>query len=267
MRNYSLVDREAESAASVCRVLPVGGGIAFADEREEKVNRVIGLGLDVPVRRAEIEEILDFYFRRDATVRIELCTWAHPSLMAQLEAHKFVLREFRNVWCRPLSADSVSQSISAGFTIQRIGDTDIDLWSKALEAGMGGNAMQFGASADQFRDWHRTDGCQVLGICRNREEAGGGILAVVDRTALLLGACTIPGFRRHGAYKSLLIGRLFVAAAMGCNLAMLRLPPGHRVEQCIQGLGFRLAYTTAVMESPYLPSPLDAESRPEAENE
>jgi ribosomal protein S18 acetylase RimI-like enzyme len=77
--------------------------------------------------------------------------------------------------------------------------------------------------------------------------AGGAAMRIDDGLAQLCGASTLPAFRRRGVQTRLLLERLRLAAAVGCDLALVTTQPGSRSQaNAIKG-GFERLYTRAVM--------------------
>ena len=111
--------------------------------------------------------------------------------------------------------------------------TDEDFPREALEQVMGDLASSSGFS----RYLARRDG----------EIAGGGSLRMGGGIAQLCGAATLPAHRRHGVQTALLLARLDLARAAGCDLAVVTTQPGSKSQQNVQRQGFQLLYTRAVL--------------------
>jgi GNAT superfamily N-acetyltransferase len=81
----------------------------------------------------------------------------------------------------------------------------------------------------------------------DRVIAGGGSIRIADGVAQFAGAATAPAYRRRGVQTALLAARLADAAAAGCDIAVVTTQPGSRSQQNVQGRGFELLYTRAVL--------------------
>ena len=66
-------------------------------------NQACSLGLAGEVTNTDLDRLVQFYTSRGVEPRIEVCTFAHESLLVGLAARGFVLREFENVLARPLT--------------------------------------------------------------------------------------------------------------------------------------------------------------------
>jgi len=77
--------------------------------------------------------------------------------------------------------------------------------------------------------------------------AGGASMRLTDGVAQLCGAATLPAHRRRGVQTALLEERLAIAAAAGCDLAVVTTQPGSKSQQNVQARGFDLLYTRAIL--------------------
>ena len=77
--------------------------------------------------------------------------------------------------------------------------------------------------------------------------AACGSLSVVDGVGWLGGAATLPAFRGTGLQTALVRHRLRLAAAAGCTFAAATALPDGQSARNLERLGFRLAYTQAVL--------------------
>jgi GNAT superfamily N-acetyltransferase len=77
--------------------------------------------------------------------------------------------------------------------------------------------------------------------------AGAASIRIADGVALFTGAATAPAHRRRGVQTALLSARLADAAAAGCTIAVVTTAPGSKSQQNVQGRGFHLLYTRAVL--------------------
>ena len=73
---------------------------------------------------------------------------------------------------------------------------------------------------------------------------------IADGIAQLTGAATAPAHRRRGVQTALLSARLAVAAAAGCDLAVVTTQPASKSQQNAQRRGFALLYTRAILVKP-----------------
>ena len=80
--------------------------------------------------------------------------------------------------------------------------------------------------------------------------AACGSLHVVDGVGWLGGAATLPAQRGTGLQTALVRHRLRMAAEMGCTFAAATALPDGQSARNLERLGFRLAYTQAVLTKP-----------------
>jgi GNAT superfamily N-acetyltransferase len=77
--------------------------------------------------------------------------------------------------------------------------------------------------------------------------AGGASLRLFEGIAQLCGAATLPEHRRHGVQSALLAARLEAAVRAGCDVAVVTTTPGSKSQENVQGQGFDLLYTRAIL--------------------
>src|SRR5690606_27219657 len=80
---------------------PVAGGWMTLDALGSQANQAVGLGLHGPVSGADLYRLVAFYAERGVEPRLEVCAFAHESLLRGLAERGFVLREFEGVLARP----------------------------------------------------------------------------------------------------------------------------------------------------------------------
>lgn len=90
----------------------------------------------------------------------------------------------------------------------------------------------------------------VLGAFVGDRCAGGGFLDIAEGAASLWGAAVAPEFRRRGIQRALMERRLAMACRRGATLAYIETSPGGPTHRNAARLGFRLAYTRALMTRP-----------------
>jgi GNAT superfamily N-acetyltransferase len=94
------------------------------------------------------------------------------------------------------------------------------------------------ASADGFsRFLARRDGVTL----------GGASLRLFAGIAQRCGAATLPEHRRRGVQSALLAARLEIAAAAGCDVAVVTTEPGSKSQENVQRQGFEMLYARAIL--------------------
>src|ERR1017187_6239406 len=84
-------------------VLEVAGGCAVFVGAESPLTHAVGLGLNGPVREAEIGAIEAFFRSRGAKVAVDLCPLADPGLLEALGKRGYRATEFNNVLVKRLA--------------------------------------------------------------------------------------------------------------------------------------------------------------------
>src|SRR5690606_16007192 len=84
--------------------VPLAGGVMTWDGPGSWLNRATGMGLEGPVPDAAVDRIVAYYRERDATPHVEVCSYAHPSLLDALAKRGFVVREIDHALGRGLDA-------------------------------------------------------------------------------------------------------------------------------------------------------------------
>lgn len=251
--------RVARSVGEVASVtMPFAGGIASRAEPGAWMNAAYGCGLSGAVDSADIVRLVDFYAGAGIEPRIELCPYAHESLVRGLADHGFVVRGFETIMYRALEEPAASVPEPASLCSARIETVDPKneraveefihvACSGFLPPGMKEWPAEYLASVRRVVHHPRTV-CVVArlgGVC-----AGAGALEVLGEVSALFGLSVLPEFRRRGVQLALMAWRLRHAMAQGARYATIGARPGVATERNAQRLGFRIAYTRALMVRP-----------------
>jgi len=217
-------------------------------------NIAVGLGMNGPVAREDIEVLAKWYEAAGIEPRIEGCPLADPSLFKHCEDLNFRVRGFDNVLYRELScnehvqpAQTPDPTISIRIvnkddnaevrTYSRLSmtgfsppdfvppETDFDLWARVVKHP---RTVSFIASIRDASGTH---------------DAGAGALEVHDEIACLFGLSTLQPYRKRGIQQSLIAARLNLAASRGVRVATIGSRPGAGTERNVRRMGFHTAYT------------------------
>ena len=228
-------------------VLRVAGGVAVYAGDNSPYSRAVGLGLAGPVAAAEFDHVDAFYRGYGIPGQISLCPLADRSLAELINAAGYRLEMFLHAWYRTLLPDEVYPPPGPGIVVRPIRPAEADLWTRVAFSG--------GLDSDDARPdrtviiaaypymAHTT--CYLA--WRDGVPAGAAALARHAGVASLFGASTRPCCRNRGVQAALLAARLADAAAAGCDLAMAHTEPGSPSQRNVERLGFRLAYTKALL--------------------
>ncbi|MGA7240509.1 MAG: GNAT family N-acetyltransferase [Bryobacteraceae bacterium] len=231
--------RDCAASRPGSAVLEAGGGIAVFLGAESPLTHAAGVGLNGPVREAELAGIEAFFRGRGASVSFELSPLADPAFIEALGERGYRITEFNNVLVRRLGAFEI---VLAPRVRRALAGED-DLWAHALGHGFFEKAELTEAEMDIGRDLFRAPGviCYLASV--EGEIAAGAALAIREGLATLCADGTIPSFRRRGLQSELIAARLNEAAAQGCDLATASTLPGSQSQRNYERLGFQVAYT------------------------
>ncbi len=237
---------------------PFAGGVMSRAAPGSWMNVVVGAGMDAPVSADEVASLVDHYACRGIEPRVEMCPFADPSFMAELEAAGFTLRILENVLVRPLDAGEAFTPLHAappGLVIEQIDPSDAVAIREYVLTAMAGfippgveapDAVI--ASAERAARHPRT----VAIVARLPGEAGrtvvgAGGMEIAGEIASLFGLSVAEPFRRRGIQQAMLAYRLRLAAQRGARVATIGSKPGAHTERNVRRMGFELAYTKPVL--------------------
>jgi len=223
-------------------ILEAGGGLAVFAGPESPLTQVVGLGLNGPVRPAEIEAVEAFFRARGARVTVDLCPLADPGLLPALRERGYRAAEFNNVLVKPLAGAAAGAGLTS--RVRRALPQQRDLWSQTVGEGFFEQAQLTREEMDVGRAIFSMPGALCyLAFTAPGETAGGAALAIRDRLATLFADSTLARFRRQGFHRDLIAARLDQALAQGCDLATASTLPGSASQRNYERLGFQVVYT------------------------
>lgn len=209
------------------------------------------MGLTCRVKPAELDMVEDFLRYRRARPTIDICPFVDESLLDLIADRDYRIFHFLNLFVRPLTPGKPEfTDFGPGITIipmRQKNEEDLNLWSLTVARGFAGTDEGVPHDIDLFRALFRTVGIICFLAKVDGQVAGGGALKIIDGTALLSTASTLPAFRRNGVQSALLKARLSAAAQAGCDLAAVMTQPGNASQRNVTRAGFCLAYTRITM--------------------
>jgi GNAT superfamily N-acetyltransferase len=224
--------------------IEVAGAYAMFDGPRSPCTQTFGLGLFETPTAADMDKLEAFFHDLGADVFHETAPVAAKSLLTVLNQRGYRPVELSNVLFMELNSQTPAPLPKNGpLHLRVVGEHELELWARTAAEGW----REFTEIADLMQDLMRVtaarrDGVSFLVELDGRPIAAGG-LAIHEGVALLAGASTIPEFRRRGAQKLLLEGRLQYAKQAGCDLAMFCAEPGGGSQRNAERQGFRIAYT------------------------
>lgn len=225
----------------------IGGGYAVYVVPGSPVNRVTGLGMHGPVSTASWEQVGAFYVQRGMPIRVDVCPLADHSLLQLVHRHTYRLEGFLNVLACAVPEGIVSLPCPPDVEVSPASRAEGELWIRTTAQGFAGTEAPPRETLDILApNFYAANAVPFLARVGG-EPAGGGSLLLHDGVAEFGGDSTRPAFRQRGVQTVLLQARLAAARGLGCDLAMLLTEPGSDSQRNAERVGFRVAYTKALL--------------------
>jgi len=254
--------REEGHAAHVLRGMatesrPFAGGTMARGEPGAWFNLAQGVGLAGPVREDEIAGFITFFEERGIEPRIEVCPFAHESLIAGLASERFSLARFEMVLFRALSAAedfAPPFPTPRGLLIEQVDPRDaraVDEYARVSLSGFLPPGMDptpellAAAQRSAMRDGSFGVRAVLDGRC-----VGAGAISLQEDLAVFGGVTVVPDMRRKGIQLALMAWRLRFAAAHGAVVATIGSLPAAPTESNASRMGFAVAYAKVVLVRP-----------------
>jgi GNAT superfamily N-acetyltransferase len=240
--------------------MPIGAGFGVFAKPGSPVNKVIGLGIDVPIEEGELVAIEEAVRARGEDTRVELATLARPDVCKLLTGRGYQLHGFENVLGLDLGKSARAPQVS-GIAVDVVADGALSPWLDVLVDGFS-VPDDTGVPAEMFpraiieevtKDFARSVEVRRYVARIGAEAAGSASMRPDGGVAAMCGASTIPAFRRRGVQQALLSRRVDDARAAGCDIAVVTTAPGTRSQSNAERRGFRLLYARAVLVRPARP--------------
>jgi GNAT superfamily N-acetyltransferase len=235
--------------------MPLAGGIATFTAPGAPLNKVAGLGFDGPLDGHDLDAVEGAFAERGTAVQMEVSSLADPSIVQILTTRGYTLQGFENVLGRSLPAEGAATP-GNGIEIVASPLEELSTWIDVVVSGFASPDTQ-GVPSDEsyprellesiMADMASASGFSRFLARRDGVVAGGASLRLSEGIAQLCGAATLAPHRRRGVQSALLASRLQIAAAAGCDLAIVTTAPGSRSQENVQRQGFELLYTRAIL--------------------
>lgn len=220
------------------------------------VNKACGFGLERLLTDAELDGLVAFFAQRGVEPKVELSPFVPQALLAALATRGFVLREFENVLARPLTQGDEPRALlpegwPPGVTVERVDPSDEAALREFIEVSNSGFLPEGAPVPDVFMESGlkagRSPEVDSYVARVGREVVGAGGCESSDGSTGLFGTSVKPAYRRRGIQQALIAARLDRARERGSRLAFIISGPGIPTERNAARLGFRMAYTRAVL--------------------
>ncbi len=230
----------------------VAGGFAIYCGAGSPVTQAVGLGLDGAVSEEDFDRLEDFYRSRNEDVRVETCPLADASLIRHFGDRGYRVTEFSNVMVLPMEGLDLPPEPSPGWpahvTVERICDSQLDLWTLTVSQGFSENFPVTHEILDVMKMFAHGANVECYLARVDGAVAGGATLAMREGVAGLFGASTLPAFRNRGVQTALLKKRLLRAVETKCDLAVCLAQPGSSSQRNVMRNGFSVLYTRVKFE-------------------
>lgn len=236
---------------------PLGGGTMGGGFPGNWHNIAVGVGFNGPVTADDIQRLIAFYARRGCEPRVDLCPFAHRSLMVELGSAGFRVADFEMVFFRALNPADLVRPVHptpADVRLQFVDPTDAPLVREYARVAVSGFMPPGEEVPEKFLKIAETPAKHPL--CRGAialidgQVVGAGGMEVRGEIAALFGLSVLPDFRRRGIQQALLALRLNEAARQGARVATIGGRPGQATERNVRRMGFQCAYTKLIMTRP-----------------
>jgi ribosomal protein S18 acetylase RimI-like enzyme len=228
--------------------------VSVRSQAGSPLNKIIGVGYDGLPDEAALSALERAWWAHDQSVRFEISTLADPGFHTYLSGRGYRVDSFEHVLVQPLPGPVVA--VAPDVVIERVRADTLEAWLAASLAGFGNldgsvparQPRQSDVLAGIFRDFAHTDGLvNYLAYVDGAVAGAAGARFDDDRLVYLVGASTVPAYRRRGVQRAVLAARLAEAAAAGCELAVVTTAPGSQSQANAMRAGFTLGYARAVM--------------------
>jgi GNAT superfamily N-acetyltransferase len=224
----------------------IGSAFAVYAGPGSPVNGVGGMGLSGPTRRHELNQVVRFFETRETSARVTVCPLADSSLTELLAERGFCLQAFFSVLLMPMAIAHDSAAPEPAIDVREVHDEDRGLWLRTVAGGFAGEGSAQSIIEIIRPTLYSASARSFLALVRG-VPAGGGTIISHEGVAELCSASTLPAFRGRGVHTALIHARLIAARQAGCDLAMVITAPAAPSQRNVERLGFRLAYTRAVV--------------------
>lgn len=221
----------------------IAGAYAIFAGAGSPLTQTFGLGLFAPVDDAALQEFESYFFERGAGVSHEVSPLAGVAVGASLVARGYRPIEQTSVLVRPLGATTTSVGRAETALVARPAERhERDPWIACSVGGWRGLAPDDFMESVARAAFDNPKLVSLL-VERDGRPIATGSLGLHGGVALLAGASTLPEHRGLGAQRALLVARLALAVAQGCDLALMGAEPGSASQRNAERCGFRIAYT------------------------
>ena len=223
--------------------LAVAGGQLVLDGPGLYVNRAIAVGINAPLRVADIGLIIDRSAAVGVPAAVEVTPATHPDSISELRQHGFVHDSSSDVTALVRPLDELPDELSReGIDVVSVGERSLAEWQDVSALGWGHVTEAARRAADAFAAAAEVvdgDGMVIAVDASDGRPLGCASVTLCDEVATLGGMSTIPAERGRGVQAALILHRLGRAKSAGCTIATSTAVVGGASERNVQRFGFR----------------------------
>lgn len=180
---------------------------------------------------------------------VELTPGALEGTPGLLQARGYLIRQFQQVWHRPLAAFPRLPTLP-GVLIRLLAPGEEGLFDRVVMAGFLDQDGYASLPEDQLLRLGEGSRTRRLLAFVDGEPAGGGSVGLVGPVATLAGTSVLPRFRGRGLQRNLIEARLRLAAEWGSVEICSATLPVSASHHSLVGMGFQVAYPKLELAKP-----------------
>jgi GNAT superfamily N-acetyltransferase len=231
--------------------LAVAGGLAVSKGARSPSSAAFGLGLARPVSAEELDRVEAHLGALGGEVRIELCAHADPSLASELARRGYRLERMLLVLSRaavppPAGTRARTWARQGSLHVREIEPGEERAFANAFAlAHLGRPPTEDGG--EDLLALPRADRCACFAAFDGPTPVAVAVSSEHERIATFSGAGVLPAWRGRRLQLALVLARFAWAARHGCEIAAAAVAPGGASQRTLERVGFRVAYSKAVM--------------------
>jgi GNAT superfamily N-acetyltransferase len=228
------------------RIETTCGGQAIFAGMDSPLNRVVGMGFDRPVNHDDLDCVEAFYASKNIAPRIDLCPLADESIIETLRQKNYSIEAFQNVLFLPLS-ECHTFPIPRGIELRQTNPEEANLWILTTAQGFEGVEVPSQDALNILAPNFYAENALNFFAWIDGNPVGGGGMYHYEGIVELGGASTRKAYRRRGVQTALIYARINAAQENGNHMAMVLTEPSSHSQRNLEKIGFRLAYTKAIL--------------------
>jgi GNAT superfamily N-acetyltransferase len=232
--------------------LAVAGGQLVLSGPGMYVNRAIAVGIEQPLRAADIRLVIDRSAAVGVTPAVVVTPATSADSLAVLAEYGFAHAPSEDVTVHALALDEAPDATGPPeIEVAPVSQRSLAEWQAVSNVGWGHATDAARRGADAFgRAAQVVDGDgMVLALdAGDHRPLGCASLTIHEEVAVLGGMSTIPAERGRGVQGALIVHRLRVAREAGCTIATTATVVGGASERNVQRYGFRPMYVRRVFK-------------------